>query len=310
MIDVRLRDFVLACGAALFAASVSAAGPDRTEPLPATGGDLGKAYLDLAAAMKAADKERAGRLLDPRAWHLADKQKSWFEMFAEMDKSRPAGGRVQGDRGTLFLSNPGNPLEFRFVSATRTPGGWRFDSPATLGSSFSRSEVRDCKASRVFPCGAKTAADGAVAGTIVPRSPASDMPVKYRVIDGLAVAMVAAPGGAPAGTRVLLSIHGINPEAVALSGDPDEVKGWLGWPVISLDVAKGGKSAKLDYYDGISRKSVDIAKGLTIDASAPDRVRGHMKTEVEGVAFDVRFDLAVTNSCQTDAYRCGPDAAP
>lgn len=301
---------LLAVAPCATAQKTSAVGPVRTETLPATGGDLGKAYMDLAAAMKAADKERAGRLLDPRAWHLADKQKSWFGMFAEMDKSRPAGGRVQGDRGTLFLSNPENPLEFRFVSATRTSAGWQFDSPATLGSSFSRSEMRDCKASKVFPCGAKTALDGAVTGTIVPRSPAPDMPVKYRVIDGLAVAMVAAPGGAPAGTRVLLSIHGINPEAVALSGDPDEVKGWLGWPVISLDVAKGGKAAKLDYYDGISRKSVDITKGLTFDASAPGRARGELKTEVEGVAFDVRFDLAVTNSCQTDAYRCGPDGAP
>jgi hypothetical protein len=310
MITPWLRRLVPACGAALLAASVDAAGPVRTEALPETGGDLGTAYLDLAAAMKAADKERAGRLLDPRAWHLADKQKSWFGMFAEMEKSQPAGGRVQGDRGTLFLSSPGNPLEFRYVSATRTSGGWQFDSPATLGSSFSKSEMRDCNASRVFPCGAKTAPDSVVVGTIVPRSPAPGMPAKYRVIDGLAVPMVAVPGGAPAATRVLLSVHGINPDAVALSGDPDEVKGWLGWPVISLDVAKGGKSAKLEYYDGLSRKSVDIAKGLTLDASAPGRVHGELKAEVEGVAFDVRFDLAVTNSCQTDAYRCGPDPAP
>jgi hypothetical protein len=304
------RTFALGCCAAVLAGLANAAGPGKTEILPANGGDLGKAYLDLAAAMKAGDKERAGRLLDPRAWHLADKQKSWFLMFAEMDKSRPAGGRLQGDRGTLFLSSPGNPLEFRYMSATRTSGGWQFDSPATLGSSFSKSEARDCKTSRKFPCGVKTAPDSVVSGTIVPRSPAPDMPLKYQVIDGMAVPLVTEKGGAPAGTRVILSIHGINPEAVALNGDPEEVSGWLGWPVISLEVGRDGKTAKMEYYDGMSRRSFDIAKGLTVETTAPGRIRGQLKTEIEKIVFDVSFDLAATSSCQAGAYRCGPDAGP
>ena len=232
-------------------------------------------------------------------------------MFADMDKSQPAGGRVQGDRGTLFVTSAvGNPLEFRFLSATRTSSGWRFDSPTTLGSSFSKSEARDCRTSKVFPCGSTTAPDSVVTGTITPRSPAPDMPATYRVIDGLAAHMAAAPGAAPASTRVLLSGHGINPEAVALSGDPEEVSRWLGWPVIGLEIAKDGKTAKMEYYDGMSRRSFDVAKGLTVDSTAPGRIRGQLKTEIEKIVFDVSFDLAAASSCKSDAYRCGPDAAP
>ncbi|MFI5120001.1 MAG: hypothetical protein ACHQM4_06280 [Thermoanaerobaculia bacterium] len=297
--------------AALLFASANAAGPVKTEVLPATGGDLGKAYVELAAAMKAGDKDRAGRLLDPRHWHLADKQKSWFGMFAYLEEMQPAGGRLQGDRGTLFLANKaGNPLEYRFLSATRTSRGWQFDSPTTFGSSFSKGEARDCKTSRVFPCGARTAPDSVVSGTITPRNPDPNLPASYRVIDGLAVQMVGAPGATPTSTRVLLSIHGITPEAVALSGDPDEVKGWLAWPVVSLDIAKGGGSARLDSYDGMSRRSFEIATGLTLEAAAPDRVRGQLKTEIEKVVFDLYFDLAAGSSCRSNVYRCGPDAAP
>jgi hypothetical protein len=295
----------------LLASSAYAASPARTETLPADGGDLGKAYVELAVAMKAGDKERSQRLLDPRQWHLANKEKSWFGMFADMGEMRPAGGRIQGDRATLFLANKaGNPNEYRYMSATRTSAGWRFDSPTTFGSSFGRSEARDCAASKVFPCGAKTAPDSVVSGTIVPRNPNPDLPVIYRVIDGLATRMVGAPGGAPTGTRILLSIHGINPEALALNGDPDEVKGWLGWPVISLLIPKDGAPARMEYYDGLSRQNVDVPKGLTLEASAPDRVRGRLKAEIDKVAFDVQFDLAATSTCQTDKYRCGQDAAP
>jgi hypothetical protein len=309
MLTLR-RFFALGCCAATAAVCANAAGPVKTEVLPASGGDLGKAYVDLAAAMKAGDKVRAGKLLDPRAWHLANKEKSWFGMFADMDKEHPAGGRLQGDRGTLFLSNAANPLKFRYMSATRTSGGWQFDSPTSFGSSFRRSEARDCKTSKVFPCGVKTAPDSVVSGAIVPRSPAPDMPVKYQLIDGLAVPLVAAKGGASAGTRVILSIHGIVPEAVALSGDPQEVSGWLGWPVISLEIARDGKTAKMEYYDGMSRRSFDVARGLTVELTTPGRIRGQLKTEIEKTVFDVSFDLANTSSCQIDAYRCGPDVAP
>lgn len=302
--------FALGSVAALLVAAAQPAGPARTGELPGDGGDLGKAYVELAAAMKAGDKERAGRLLDPLRWHLADKQKSWFAMFDYMDKQRPAGGRIQGDRATLFLvQTAGNPLEFRYLSATRAAGGWQFDAPTDFGSSFSGSETRDCAASKVFPCGARTAPDSLVTGTITPRQPAPGTPAGYRVIDGLAVRMVDDKKH-PVGTRVLLSIHGIYPQAVALSGDPEEVKGWLGWPVLLLDIAPSGNSGKLEYYDGFSRKTFDIAKGLTVEAGSPDRIRGQLKAALETVAFDLRFDLAAATSCQANKYRCGPDSAP
>jgi len=35
-----------------------------------------------------------------------------------------------------------------------------------------------------------------------------------------------------------------------------------------------------------------------------------VKTVVDMIAFDLHFDLATVSSCQVDAYRCGPDAAP
>jgi len=144
---------------------------------------------------------------------------------------------------------------------------------------------------------------------MTPHRDAHDTQAGYRVIDGLAVRMMD-DKKQMAGTLVLLSAHGINPEAVAASGDPDEVKGWLAWPVIRLDIAPGGKSGKLEYYDGASRKTFDVTSGLSVDSLPPDRVRGRVKTVVDMIAFDLHFDLATVSSCQVDAYRCGPDAAP
>jgi hypothetical protein len=80
--------------------------------------------------------------------------------------------------------------------------------------------------------------------------------------------------------------------------------------LLGLDIVPGGNAAKLDYYDGASRKTIDIAKGLSIEAGTPDRIRGQLQTEVEKIAFDLHFDLSTVSSCQVDAYRCGPDAAP
>ncbi len=301
--------FVLGSFALLQAACAGDAGPARTEVLPKDGGDLGKAYVELAAAMKAGDKERAGRLLDPKQWHLGNKEKSWFQMFDHMERQKPAGGRRQGDRATLFLlETDGNPLEFRYMSATRADGAWHFDSPTDLGSSFSKSEIRDCKTGTVFPCGAKTAPDSVVWGTMTPHSDAPETQ-SHRVIDGLAVRMMDDKKQL-ASTLVLLSGNGINPEAVAASSDPEQVKGWLAWPVVALDIAPGGKSGKLEYYNGSSRKTLDITKGLSIESRSPGRIRGQLKTDVEKIALDLHFDLDTTSSCQVGAYRCGPDAAP
>jgi hypothetical protein len=301
--------FMLGCFAILPAACGHDAAPARTEVLPSDGGDLGKAYLELAGAMKAADKDRAGRLLDPDHWHLANKEKSWFGMFDGVYSGQPAGGRIQGDRATLFLTDKaGNPLEFRYMSATKTSSGWQFDAPTTLGSSFSKAE-RDCSTSKMFPCGVQTAPDSVVSGTITAREPAPGTSAKSRVIDGIAVRMVDAKNQV-VGSRVLLSIHGINPAALALSRDPDNVKGWLAWPAILLDIPPGGGAAKMEYYDGASRKTIDVAQGLSIQAGTPDRIRGQLKTEADKVAFDLHFDLGTASSCQADAYNCGPDASP
>jgi hypothetical protein len=64
MTHYRRIGFVLGSFAALLVACGNDAGSAKTEVLPNDGGDLGKAYFDLAAAMKAGDKERAGPLLD------------------------------------------------------------------------------------------------------------------------------------------------------------------------------------------------------------------------------------------------------
>ncbi|MGA9422499.1 MAG: hypothetical protein WBW61_09060 [Rhodanobacteraceae bacterium] len=89
-----------------------------------------------------------------------------------------------------------------------------------------------------------------------------------------------------------------------LPGPP--VRTWLNYPILTLDVALDGKRAKLEYYDGLARKTLDVTDGLSIDANTPDRMRGHLQTDAGDVAqFDVTFDLATTSECVDDAYDCG-----
>ena len=75
-------------------------------------------------------------------------------------------------------------------------------------------------------------------------------------------------------------------------------------------IGPAGNSGKLEYYDGASRKTFDIARGLSVEAGSPNRVRGRLKTSIEEIAFDLSFDLGSVASCQADAYRCGPDDVP
>lgn len=66
-----------------FCSNCGAAQGNKTEVLPADGGELGKAFVELTDAFKTADKVRAAKYLDPTAWHLDDKQPSWFAQLSE-----------------------------------------------------------------------------------------------------------------------------------------------------------------------------------------------------------------------------------
>jgi len=280
----------------------------RTEALPADGGDLGKAYNDLAAAFKAADRDRAGKLLDAAQWHLADKQASWFHQFEEQMTARVVGGKRQGDRATLFVeSGDAASPYYAMLNAKHVGGGWVFDRPFATGSSFSDAP-RDCTASAVFPCKVASAPDAQVSGTIQSHKP--DMLTRAAVppaslLDGIGVRMLDAASKAPKSTVLLLSTTAINPKMLALSADPEQVKGWLGYPLLKLDIAADGKSAKLEFRDGTSPTQAEVSNGLTLDTATPGRVRGTLKTDLkDSAAFDLRFDIAIASECASDAYRC------
>lgn len=286
----------------------TAAPPEKTEVLPADGGDLGKAYTDLVAAFKAGDKANAAKTLDTVVWNLDTKQPSWFAQFVPgMQDNHPVGGRRQGDRATLFVVN--SQPYYAMMNATHAADGWKFDSPVASGSSFG-DPPRDCAATpKRFPCGATSAPDARVSGHVLshaaqPMDPASARPVT--LIDGVAVRMLDDQSKQLKFTRLLLSGTGINPQMLALSGNVGVVKGWLTYPLVTLDVSPDGKSAKLDYYNGSARKTLDVTNGLTIDTTTPERMRGHLKTDATDVAqFDLTFDIATTSECVEGAGACG-----
>jgi hypothetical protein len=299
--------FAMLCGAC----GSSGAVPDKTEALAADGGDLGKAFGDLVAAFKAGDKVRAAALLDPLAWNLGDKKPSWFAQFVDgMEDNHPVGGRRQGDRATLFLANS-RPY-YSMMNATRTANGWVFDSPLSAGSSFGETP-RDCAASPTrFPCGAKSAPDAQVSGHVQSNKPGSRMDPASTgprvMFDGLAVRMLDSKTRSLKSTRLLLSGTGINPQMVALSGDIGGVGTWLNYPMLIMDVAPDHRSAKLEYYDGFSRRKFDAADGLEIDTKTPNRIRGRFQADVSDLArFEIAFDISTISDCIDGAYRCGRD---
>lgn len=296
---------------AFLIAACCSAGPvpdGTTEVLPADGGELGRAFADLTASFKAADKVRAAKLLDPTAWHLENKQASWFaQIGGQLAEYKPVGGRRQGDRATLFVVTP-QPY-YAMMNASHVATGWQFDSPIPFGSSLNPSG-RDCKSSPTrFPCGAASAPDARVSGTVQSHliDPETKSPLRPVVlIDGLAVRRVDEETKVLKSTWIVLSATGINPRMVALSADPDEVKGWLGHPVLTLDVAPDGKSATVEYSDGYSPKSFVVSDGLSIDTSVPHRIRGRLKTDAKAVAsFDITFDISTGCDCLADKYQCG-----
>jgi hypothetical protein len=278
----------------------------KTEALAADGGDLGKAFADLASAFKAADKTRAAKVLDTAHWDLNSKQPSWFaQLNGQLSDFQPSGGRRQGNRATLFVTSKSG--YYGMLNATFA-GGWRFDSPTPTGSSLSGS-ARDCKASPAqFPCGTASAPDAQVSGTVQSHmtDPDTKKPMPpVAILDGLAVRMVD-DKKALQSTWVVLSGTGINPQMVARAEDPDQIAGWLGYPVLKLSIAASGRSAKAEFYNGYSRQEFELSTGLTVDRQAPNRIRGTLKSDVKDVAaFDLTFDIGTASGCVDGKYQCG-----
>jgi hypothetical protein len=279
----------------------------KTEPLAADGGELGKAFVDLAAAFKAADRTRAATLLDPIRWHLDNKPPSWFAQISEpLSTFQPSGGRRQADRATLFLTSKSG--YYGLVNATYS-AGWRFDSPTPAGSSLTGSG-RDCQHSpAIFPCGAVSAPDAQVSGTVQSHMIDPDTKTTMRpvqIFDGLAVRMVDDRTKAVQSTWVVLSGTGVNPQMLQRAEEPDQVAGWLNYPVLKLAIAQGGTAAKAAYYNGYSRQEFDLASGLTLNPQSPNRIRGTLKADVKAVAsFNLTFDIGTASSCVVDKYQCG-----
>jgi hypothetical protein len=93
---------------------------------------------------------------------------------------------------------------------------------------------------------------------------------------------------------------------VARAEDPDQIAGWLNYPVLKLTIAPAGNMAKAEYYNGYSHQEFDLTSGLTTDRRTPNRIRGKLKSDVKGVAaFDLVFDLGTASACVADKYQCG-----
>ena len=196
------------------------------------------------------------------------------------------------------------------MNATHTASGWQFDSPIATGGSFGETPS-DCAASPTrFPCGAASAPDAQISGRVQSHrsDPLSGGASTQVLFDGLAVRMLDGETKKAKFTRLLLSGTGINPQMVALSGDVGNVKGWLNYPMLVLDVAPDGKSAKAEYFDGGSHEDFSVTDGLSIDANTPNRIRGHLKTDAKGLAqFDIAFDLGTVSDCVDSAYNCSSE---
>jgi hypothetical protein len=288
--------------------AANASQAERTEVLPADGGEPGRAFIRLQDAFRTADRGAASEVLDPALWHLEDKPGTWFKrLYEQMADFSISGGRRQGDRATLFLVNK-EPF-YATINATLVSGRWRFDTPVAGGSGFGAAG-RDCRSmpSR-FPCGASSAPDAQVSGSVQSQriDPETGAPVRpVALIDGLAVRMLEGEAGLLKSIWVVLSGTGLNPRMVSLSWEPDQVRSWLQYPVLTLEVTPDGKSAKGTYYDGISPKEFEVTGGLSIDRSVRNRIRGRLKTAAQGVAlFDVAFDIGTASDCLAGTYQCG-----
>jgi len=295
------------CPLLLVACGGGSAASAKTEVLPADGADLGKAFHELVAALAAGDKVKAGNLLDPDHWHMDNKTPEFLQQFAEQSKDFVVtGGKRHGDVATVFLVNK-QPY-YASLTATRGAGGWRFDSPIPTGRGFGEN-ARDCtEAPQRFPCAAASAPDAQVSGTVLSHrkgDPLSGAPKPEVFFDGVAVRMIDGESKKAKSTRVILAAKGIDPQALARVGDPDDLAQFVNYPVIQLSAAPDGKSGTLAYFDGFSRRTLELHDGLALDTTTPNRVRGKLKLDAKDVAdFDIAFDLGTASECVDGGYEC------
>jgi hypothetical protein len=307
-----LRNFSLAL-VAITTTACSGSDPSlsaKTEALAADGGDLGKAFAELGKALAAGEKSAAGKLLDPDAWHMDNKQPDFLkEIGKQISDYRVIGGKRKGDYATLFLATP-QPY-YAMLNAKHLASGWQFDSPLPTGTSFG-AKPRDCATVKTrFPCGAVSAPDAQVSGMMLSlraADPLAGKPKPVVLMDGIAVRMLDSESKTLKSTKLVLANKGINQTMLDLSDDPQSVEMWLGYPLLRLDVAADNKSAKGNYFDGFSHKEIEVREGFSIDPGTPNRIRGHLKTDIKDIAqIDVSFDVAAASDCIDGSYHCGEE---
>lgn len=295
------------CTLLLAACGGGSAASAKTEVLPADGADVGKAFTELVAALAAGDKVKSGSLLDPDHWHMDNKSPDFLKQIADQSKDFVVtGGKRHGDVATVFLVNK-QPY-YASLTATHTAGGWRFDSPIPTGRGFGE-QPRDCaEAPQRFPCAAASAPDAQVGGTVLSHrkgDPITGSPKTEVYFDGVAVRMIDGETKKPKGTRVVLAAKGIDPQALARLGDPDDLVMFVNYPVLEIKAAPDGKSGTLMYFDGLSRHTLELHDGFALDSATPNRVRGKLTFDAKDVAdFDVAFDLGSASECVDGGYEC------
>lgn len=288
--------------------------PQKTEVLPADGGDLGKTYAEYAKAVDAGDKAQILKFSNPE---LADKGVAFFQFTGKLGTGQPIGGRQQGDRATLFVRAPTSTAQENFVSlrnATHAGSGWQFDSPlqqATAG--YGNKPFYDCSKTAEFPCGILTAPDSIVSGTILLHKYDTFVhktaPI-FVMFDGFAVRRFDEDGKTPKGTRLFLSSMGIIPEVITNDHNKDmsSVRLTLTAPLLDLDVAPDGKSAHARLTDQGTLKKIDIKDGLTIEVNDGKRIRGRLNTDIKDLAaFNLYFDMATASVCHAQSSDCSHD---
>jgi len=288
-----LRFSALAIAAAVVAAcSAPAPTLQKTEMLPADGGEVGKAFAELQSALGAGDDAHASKLLDPK-WRVNGDGSGYFAVIKTL---KPTGGKRQGDRATLFVQDE----HYAEFNATHGPSGWYFDLPMPLF--LTTDEKTDCIAKpQQFPCGASSAPDSQVSGyvteTQVNHLTNETTLVKEPLFDGFATRVVSNGSKKPTATRLILSATAVNPEVLALNTNPSSVASALNY-VLTLDIAPDGKSAHGKYNGFSGRREFDVkdGAGLTLDTTQPKRLHGRVTADVKDAGkLDAMFDVGIAS---------------
>ena len=173
-----------------------------------------------------------------------------------------------------------------------------------------REPAPDCKNSKLFPCGARTFSDAQVSGsaTFYRGAPNNhDLPSSGVLLDGFGVRMLDATTRALKYTQIVLANTAFEPHRFASTMDPTFLTEEIG--TVLLNIAADGKSAKLVFVNATpedQHPEVDATKGLTLDTSTPNRMRGHLKMDAKDVAIvDVTFNVGTASECLLHESRCG-----